>query len=411
MQKIEIQRFGPIKQAEIDVSPLTVLIGPNGSGKSYTAKLLHSYYRSYGDVLFRRVTQKTKKEELLSEDQYDAYEEALQELQNGNEAHVDPSIINAIAEFVYQEMSEKLDRGITSTFSSEAHDLITEGRRKTRFDISTEFGGTEISFWREDENIQTRQFPEINDRVVLVPEGGGFEEVATGTKKEDRGYLFEVPEDALADIDLTTILAVLTLSEIGIGIRTDSRYLPAARSGLLESHKVISQGAFDMLSHAGIEPIEVPAFSGEVKDYLNQIVNMSNKDEGELSDIADDYEQDLLDGEIKIEQKDDRPYPEIKFLQLGREFPLHLISTGVLETAPLILYTRYLLSSDSTLVIEEPEAHLHPENQLKVAHFIVRLSNAGVRVIVTTHSDFFLQQLSHSIRLSQVNEKSRMIAN
>ena len=54
------------------------------------------------------------------------------------------------------------------------------------------------------------------------------------------------------------------------------------------------------------------------------------------------------------------------------------------------------------LIIEEPEAHLHPEAQRGMAAVVVRLVRAGVRVMVTTHSDYFLDQLANHVRLSKL---------
>ena len=48
-----------------------------------------------------------------------------------------------------------------------------------------------------------------------------------------------------------------------------------------------------------------------------------------------------------------------------------------------------------TLIIEEPEAHLHPGAQADMAVILARLVRAGVRVIITTHSDWLLQEISN----------------
>ena len=59
------------------------------------------------------------------------------------------------------------------------------------------------------------------------------------------------------------------------------------------------------------------------------------------------------------------------------------------------------------MIIEEPEAHLHPAAQRQMAEIVVDLINAGVRVMVTTHSDYFLEQLSNHVRLSKIAEADR----
>jgi predicted ATPase len=47
----------------------------------------------------------------------------------------------------------------------------------------------------------------------------------------------------------------------------------------------------------------------------------------------------------------------------------------------------------SHLALEEPEAHLHPKVQTRLAHWMVALAMANRRIIVETHSDHFVRRL------------------
>lgn len=60
-----------------------------------------------------------------------------------------------------------------------------------------------------------------------------------------------------------------------------------------------------------------------------------------------------------------------------------------------------------TLLIEEPEAHLHPEAQIVLAKALIQLVNAGLPVWLTTHGDNFLQQLSNQVKASSLNNAQR----
>ena len=57
--------------------------------------------------------------------------------------------------------------------------------------------------------------------------------------------------------------------------------------------------------------------------------------------------------------------------------------------------------------MEEPEAHLDAENQRALASVIAMLVNAGVKLLITTHSDFFVNQLNNLLLLSQLSKRSR----
>ena len=39
---LKINNFGPIKNANLEIAPLTIFVGSNNSGKSFSVKLIHS---------------------------------------------------------------------------------------------------------------------------------------------------------------------------------------------------------------------------------------------------------------------------------------------------------------------------------------------------------------------------------
>ncbi len=52
---IEIENFGPIKNANINLKPLTIFVGPNNSGKSYLAILIHALTYHLNDSLYEEI--------------------------------------------------------------------------------------------------------------------------------------------------------------------------------------------------------------------------------------------------------------------------------------------------------------------------------------------------------------------
>ena len=69
--KLLIKNFGPIKKADITISPLTIFIGPNSSGKSYSALLIHSILNSFNNLglnLYELIRQDSVKRFLKNDD-------------------------------------------------------------------------------------------------------------------------------------------------------------------------------------------------------------------------------------------------------------------------------------------------------------------------------------------------------
>jgi predicted ATPase len=51
------------------------------------------------------------------------------------------------------------------------------------------------------------------------------------------------------------------------------------------------------------------------------------------------------------------------------------------------------------MVVEEPEAHVHPKGQMGLARFMAMLARLGVNVMVTTHSDLITLKLAQMVGL------------
>lgn len=60
-----------------------------------------------------------------------------------------------------------------------------------------------------------------------------------------------------------------------------------------------------------------------------------------------------------------------------------------------------LQKKNDLLIIDEPELNLHPENQRKVARLFARLVNCGIKVFITTHSDYIIKEINTLIMLNQ----------
>ncbi|MBT9560619.1 MAG: hypothetical protein IV100_31635 [Myxococcales bacterium] len=56
------------------------------------------------------------------------------------------------------------------------------------------------------------------------------------------------------------------------------------------------------------------------------------------------------------------------------------------------------------------DLNLHPDNQRKIGRFLARMVNAGIRLVVTTHSDLIIQELSNLVQLGEAGERGRELA-
>jgi predicted ATPase len=90
----------------------------------------------------------------------------------------------------------------------------------------------------------------------------------------------------------------------------------------------------------------------------------------------------------------------------------------VSELSPIVSYLRYILTRPAQLIflglrrrrvrqqksqpralliIEEPEAHLHPENQAKITEIFAKLTKVQVKVILTSHSNYVFNKTNNLV--------------
>lgn len=80
----------------------------------------------------------------------------------------------------------------------------------------------------------------------------------------------------------------------------------------------------------------------------------------------------------------------------SREFRATNVGFGLSYSLPVLTA---LMASEGTLcLIENPEAHLHPRGQTRIAELAARAAAAGVQVMVETHSDHFLDGVRIAVR-------------
>ena len=106
--------------------------------------------------------------------------------------------------------------------------------------------------------------------------------------------------------DRAALWEILDLRDLGEPVRVfswnapaKSYYLPAARSGIMQSHRVIASSLIDSVTRIGLERLpEVPTFSGMIADFLKHIINYKERDKSlnEIVDIANALENDVLCG-------------------------------------------------------------------------------------------------------------------
>lgn len=73
------------------------------------------------------------------------------------------------------------------------------------------------------------------------------------------------------------------------------------------------------------------------------------------------------------------------------------VGFGISYVAPVIVSLLKAKSGD-LVIIENPEAHLHPRGQRKMGELIAKAASGGAQIILETHSDHILNGIRLSVK-------------
>jgi predicted ATPase len=412
--QIEVREFGPIGHGVVSLRPLTVFIGPNNAGKSVFSMLTYAVHRSVPSLSRNRLygyraylAYGGYLRAMPPEDVGEAIDKFLQAQMRKESFSLDgapqelhdwlhASVNNALVAFGTSVATE-LER----CFGSPLTDLVRKsGKVRKEFSLRVTH---QSPSWTIDLKVKWGK-PSVSVETAI--DTGAF--LSTLTRTPDRNlrryFTAGVPKSALLEQLLVSLLD-LCFAEFA----SPAYYLPAARSGILQSHKALASSLVSRAPLAGIEDMAIPKMSGVISDFISVLLNLEPESRQHFDGVARFLETGVLQGKIAIEGHPP-VYPEMWYKSGSARYPLHRTSSMVSELAPVVLFLRYVVNVGETLIIEEPESHLHPASQLRLARAIARLVNQNVRVILTTHSDYFLNQLNNLITASSLSSARRVAA-
>ena len=382
--------------------------------------LIHSIYETYAPTIsIRDALQHYPRDFALISDiglstiekDFAAEHAKLKELSNlkdSEELEVPESLLNKVTNNILNEVyGQMLRKEVLRSYASPLDELIRIGEGS--FALKIDFDSDDVHIIYENKQLIIKKYPKLGIKIKV--------EAIEGVERELRisGEEYEtiIPMDRMEFKEDKTLLQSILLDAIATACARDilkkaaipCYYLPAGRSGILQGRKLLTRSIVDDYSLAGIE--RFPTFTGVVSKFLTFVTDMPER-EGTFYTLAREFEDELIRGEITVRRSGEYRYPEIRYNYHDVEIPLHRASSTVSELAPLFLYLKYIIEPGSILIIEEPEAHLHPANQRILAKYLVRLIRNGVYILITTHSEYLLEQLSNFIMLSKIEPKKRV---
>jgi len=382
--KIDFENLGNIRKGSIELNDLTLLCGPNNCGKTYAMYSLYGLLDKEFEINFSFV------------------KKMIGQLKT-----------NGVYSF-----------DVCEIITLHQKDMISDIEKHFKEYLPSLFGVTDDEFFKTTIklNFDNKELKEevvkevINSQISLGKSSDWLfllEKEKESTKIQCTLRNTEIPDKILQrfiSINLTNIVFK--------GLSKESFLLPAERSGLNLFFRELSSTRNLLLQHAqkdSIDPMELlkdifeSKYADPVNDYIQYLNKIGSwkKEKSIYREFAQDIQKNILKGKYEVDKQSNVFF--MPYRSQNKKLPLHFSSSTVKTFFGLVFYLEHRAKKGDCLMIDEPELNLHPDNQRNIARVIAQLVNAGLKVIVSTHSNYFIRELNNLIMLkADFPEKERI---
>ena len=352
--KVKILKLGRVENSAIEISPMMIFSGESGMGKSYLALLSHYFF----DVLM--LSDRVKRLENLFVEYGYNYKEMEKDFQEKGEA----------LSLSKQQLEKWMEKDAINYLRFMLNSQNLDG------DIKVILPNTVPDEMSIQYSIDRAGFMNNENREVVL----------------NMGMIgFRVTQSAINDVTPFASIFSAYLTERLYGdiyaIRSTFN-MPPSRGPVLSEN--------------------VTGNSGMYKDFIADVNDMSNvfpDNQQEQTQLMNQLRA-IMEGEV---QKEEGRYV---YLTEKLNIPISAAASSIREIAPLQLLASKVNMRQTAILIEEPEAHLHPNKQRMMADVVGCIRKTGSYVHLTTHSDYFLQRINELILFQRYanNHKEEEIA-
>lgn len=387
--QISLKNIGRIKSATFEVADLTVICGENNTGKTYATYALYGFLANWRGIAASRPDLILPLEQFVAASGQVDLEPLLPQVNQ---------ILGKLAAEYVRGMGKRVFAGSDSQFDG------------SQFGISLPSSEQAVELARASAlertvNIAVGRGADQGTVAATVGKAAGSLSLETTRADPDMplSVLHKYVVSAVADVLIKPNLPdAFIASAERTGAAVFRRDLDFAKTRALEAigmakPKDLKDRRFRMLLEAARTGYPQP-----VEDNVEFVRNLEvmSKDVSRLAagqpQLLESFVE-LIGGEFKVSRE------MLYFAPTGSRVKLTMTesSSSVRALLDVGFYLRHAAEPGDLLMIDEPELNLHPKNQRKLARLLVALVNAGVRVFITTHSDYIIREFNTLIMLNR----------
>lgn len=393
--KVDIKNLGIVAKGSIDCAkPLILMCGPNSTGKTYVSYLIYALFSSTrnNNLLTRPLSFFSDiYTQLLENGEFELTEELVSRMLDLEANQIKSSMRSLFS--LPADMNNPFSRfSISLSVSSELFNTIIDSP------ISLVYRG--FSF--ENENIihyLVKLTKEAKSNVVkFKSDSEQYTSFADVRNRQNliRDFLHMCTHFPVADANMLTVERN--------SIYTFSKELSLYRQNLTDNIKSVENDEGQLIK----------LVSNKISRYplpINQSLRIANdldyvrKQRSEFYEFGCQLETSLLNGSLSVTSTGAVEFIPDSKTKTQTTLPIHMSSSIVKTLSSLIIYLKHIAEAGDMLIIDEPEMNLHPDNQILIARIFARLVNKGLRLVVSTHSDYIVRELNNLVMANVASRK------
>ena len=388
------RNIGPVKDAELELGDLTIIAGRNNTGKTYIVYTLYGFLKMWE-------TWPHAERFLLrhkgSEDDFPNLQRVAEQLIRDGRASF------SLNREAINKQRAAVVRELTRDFSEQAMSDVFSSQNGTFEESSIEV------LCNDDKSDILELKSEVAKGVFLSINYNGDYAVVAIDRERDRLPLHEL----LSCVSYFYIRFLLIdrlpdpfiLSAERFGISLFYRELDFTKNQLVDVlQKIGDDKNRDRISPYLLIDRTTSRYALPIKDnidYTRSIPDLRGRKSEIYDDKLFDDIKDMMNGYYGNSGDD------IRFISKGRgkgrrfNIPLHLASSSARGLSDFYFFLRHVARTNHLLIIDEPESHLDTANQIQLARLLARFVHAGLKVLITTHSDYLIKEINNLVMLSR----------
>lgn len=386
--KFKIENLGILHSAELSLGDFTIICGKNNTGKTYATYALYGLLKSWRRLVKDLIPEHPLRQ--LLETGSAAVD--LEDIVKNWESHVG-AIAARYKDMLPAVLAADPERFTTSQIHLELpppSDVLSpviegvksrEGRNE----------GALLSF-KKTAGSSLMSFTVLRETLLSLP--GEAVEVLANEVLQDYFFSNIFPNVFMASTERTG--AAIFQGELNF---SRTRLLEALAISIDGSRKLNAKDLLPAIFDEFNPRYAFPVRDGV--DFINQLGSLTSQ-KSELStgrpDILEEL-QDILGGEYKVSKTNVYFVPKKGRARLS----LGESSSAVRSLVDIGFYLQHQAKKGDLFMIDEPELNLHPENQRRVARLLARIANFGIKVFITTHSDYIAKEINTLTLLARGN--------